>query len=742
MHGSFLASAAAAAAASVALATESASEHWIVPQVSKLWLEDIDCDVVRSSLVDWKSLRSQVNTFDLAWPAGGPPPSSLCKPQPLGGKRALAGELAAVLRLPQEAAAECPWGALAASAVALVCESDCGAGAAGLSLERLWRRLLARRSAPRPEVASELRAEVPPPWGGGGPAYLLSTSSWSIASLLTKWASNCSLRPSPRLRTQPCSAAAAAFLGELGDAASRFLAPLLPGPGGSGALIFDGRLDYFAMAALPMLGRLNRRLPPVRPEWQDARCVLEASTREALVLYIRLLGPNVPRQEVDPLGARRLTELGSLLARLSARTLLRRGLSLLAMVTAFRLMTWRSHRLYPAAQVDLADVRSALDMGARVIQQQAAAAGQAGNRTRLIGALRDSPPLRHSVWQAVVDSSNHASGSIGPALGSVWQRLAKWLLEAPLDVANVVYLTMFWGDMGSDRWVSGFLRRALAIGLPRLVFVSPHETWLMDCEGVAAEDQDQRDGAYRRLLCVRSFAPFARPYDVNNYAKFVLLPLLLSLGVDYAWLDMDIFLIRDPTARFLELAYGTSNNADGQGGADVLTTDHFDEACLNHGVIFVKASDRTLLWALRYIEWMHVYPFGHDQNGWDAFLAHSIRNEPFVPEAANISLRVLDTSLEFLTLTGWAGTDADLPKAQLLHMTRTTPIDTREKRSRLIALFDAAATGDLQMESAAIAEALRGIQTSAPQWKRPCYEGVHVAVESMVADGSYWGLFE
>ena len=34
-------------------------------------------------------------------------------------------------------------------------------------------------------------------------------------------------------------------------------------------------------------------------------------------------------------------------------------------------------------------------------------------------------------------------------------------------------------------------------------------------------------------------------------------------------------------------------------------------------VIFVKASDRTLHWILRYIRWMHVNPFGHDQNGWD-----------------------------------------------------------------------------------------------------------------------------
>ena len=32
--------------------------------------------------------------------------------------------------------------------------------------------------------------------------------------------------------------------------------------------------------------------------------------------------------------------------------------------------------------------------------------------------------------------------------------------------------------------------------------------------------------------------------------------------------------------------------------------------------------------------------------------------------------------------------------------------------------------------------------TEMPKTKRPCYEGVHVAVESAVHDGTYWLLFE
>jgi hypothetical protein len=44
--------------------------------------------------------------------------------------------------------------------------------------------------------------------------------------------------------------------------------------------------------------------------------------------------------------------------------------------------------------------------------------------------------------------------------------------------------------------------------------------------------------------------------------------------------------------------------------------------------------------------------------------------------------RPLFESKEFLTLTGWAGSTADLTQALLLHLTRTTPIDGHEKRNQ------------------------------------------------------------
>eukprot|EP00927_Polykrikos_kofoidii_P042549 TRINITY_DN36555_c0_g1_i1.p1 TRINITY_DN36555_c0_g1~~TRINITY_DN36555_c0_g1_i1.p1 ORF type:complete len:890 (-),score=114.17 TRINITY_DN36555_c0_g1_i1:105-2774(-) len=794
-------------------ASSNSGEPWVARQVGSTWFEDFDCDHVRGSIVDWNELRRQIYEFDEAWHPGSGPPQDHCT---AAGRltssfkttrdgqdllRRWSGEIGAVLRFPDEASKECPFGALAAVVLPLACESDCGGGNTNTTLTHLWHRLLEPIYFDRSTEAAGVYQQSLIPTRSHRPAYLLGTSAWPTASLLTKWGVNCTGRSSSRVRPKAaathesivahtrsamaCHPAAVRFVRDIGRAALSTLQPLLAGAGGSAALIFDARLDYFAMAALPEVAELELHVGKSLGWASDGACAVEALTLEVVLMFLRLMGPPVAK-DVDPLGPPRLARLGRLLASAPLQVLLRSGWPAMAILAVVRLTTWRSHRLYPGAQVTPADIRRALLCGADEIESGARALRVRGlgrhlprsvpsSHFDIVQSLRRARPndalsgsngdIQRSLWRHVADGSLEACGGLHgigasvaaaasrhhPPLGAVWRRVARWLLEAPINVPPVVYLTMFWGDMGSDRWVSAFLDRALSVGLPRLAFISPHERWLGDCERVSVRHQGEAGWSYRRLLCVRSFAPFARPYDVNNYAKFVLLPLLLSLGVDYAWLDVDIFLIRDPTERLLEIAYGEERKGTDEhgavgagGGSDVLTTDHFDEKCLNHGVIFVKASERTLLWALRYIEWMHIYPFGHDQNGWDAFLGHSIKHEPMVPDDPNVSLQILDTSLEFLTLTGWGGSDADIPRALLLHMTRTTPIGMKEKRQRLMSLLDAAADLDsdgLRTEVQTVLTDLRAPPPGPTAQKRECYEGVHVAVETMVHDGSYWNLF-
>ncbi|OLP99193.1 hypothetical protein AK812_SmicGene18274 [Symbiodinium microadriaticum] len=709
------------------------STFWKMLEESKC--DDMDCGSIRSSVVDWTRLQQSAADFNRAW-ALNAPPNLQEHTEMIGtigsGVRMISAKLVSVveqyvravfvgrvLQLPVVASDECPLGSLTAAVLALVCSSDCGTASTREAelVEMFWRRAL---------QASQLNGFGEVPSSEGAP-WLLGTSAWPVAGLLAKWSSNCTRRSSLRQHVPASGRCASAklneFIAEIHVAADRTLAALLPGSG-SASLIFDSRLDFYAMAALPALRRLHEALPELRSSRQEAwtgqqdPCTTEVATKEVLLLFLRLLGPTV-HPGTDPLHPARTASLAKTLATVRLQRLLEKGWPLLAMLAASGLTTWRSHGLYPSAQVKVSDVEAVVSTAA--IQDPGA--------TDVLEAVATQRSLQRNLWQKT------SSSDVSPIL----RQIATWLLEAPDDVPQVVFMTMFFGDLGNATWVARFLDRALVVGLPRLIFVSPDQEYLDDCADVAQVWKDRGD-AYSRLLCFRSLSTVVRPYDINNYAKFVLLPLLLALGMSYAWLDVDIFVAQNPTQRLVDLAQE----------ADVLTTDHFDETCLNHGVIYVKASDRTLMWVLSYIRWMHVYPFGHDQNGWDAFLGHSIKFEPSVPAKvnANITLRVLDTGKEFLTLTGWAGEDADLPAALLLHLTRTTPIGVMEKRTRFFELMDStlASSGSSSDERRRDLEVLRRtlipLRASQPSPKRSCYEGIHVAVEQAVTDGSYWHLFE
>eukprot|EP00434_Breviolum_minutum_P044446 symbB.v1.2.039700.t1/scaffold6733.1/size15906/2 len=164
------------------------------------------------------------------------------------------------------------------------------------------------------------------------------------------------------------------------------------------------------------------------------------------------------------------------------------------------------------------------------------------------------------------------------------------------------------------------------------------------------------------LLCIRIGHEYIKPLDLHDKAKFYLFPVLLSLGMDIVSLDLD-----DPTARLLDAVHQE------QTPLDIAVMDYFDGTCLNAGVIVVRASDNALLWVLQYIKWMHTYPFGHYQNGLDAFLKHSVV-EPQMPEfLTNVSYGVLAADLEYVTLAGWPGSvHKQRHRALLLHFSSAT----------------------------------------------------------------------
>jgi hypothetical protein len=168
----------------------------------------------------------------------------------------------------------------------------------------------------------------------------------------------------------------------------------------------------------------------------------------------------------------------------------------------------------------------------------------------------------------------------------------------------------------------GFLRRVRHVGIDgAFVFLSPDHGMLAVCR---AEQL-----SWKALVCVHwqhgSYPQDGRPAGIVGQmdpvvcAKFEVLPVLLAYGFDAVWLDLDVYLVKDPTDDFRGFLKEY----------DVVSADHVDSRCLNNGVFAVRSSDESVMWSSAFLAWLHWNPFGHDQNGFDAFLGHSIK-DPYV----------------------------------------------------------------------------------------------------------------
>lgn len=682
-------------------------------------LRDVDCDRVSGGLARWPDVRAQAQLLDEQWTAV-PPPPGVC--DELGIASSSSEAQIAVARA-ADAGDECVLGALAAALLVLVCASGGGApeGAAAApavwAFEYLWREALAGARAV--------------------PSYMLGTTSWPVASLLAKWQASAAAPPGPRPAV--CDAPEAlAFLASVQGYADEFLMPVLRGNTEAADRLPTLLLGNFAIRFVPALAHFMNSATAAEPALYED-CPDVAATQGALLLLLRILGPPSKR---DPLHGARLAELGATLARLSLADLLwRLPSAVFAGLATSNHMAWRSHRLYGGgADVPIAELRSALRLGVECLQASEATGerppelpGRYGSG--LLESLHDDAAAQRRLWRRVEASA---------ALGPLWRQLARWLRSGDAGPPAPVFFCMGFGSMTHEaKWqaMRNFFRRALDVGLKRLVFVTPERARLLECEA-----HRRAWGAEARLLCVRTLSHFSRIYDANNKAKFFLFPIVLALGLDVAWLDLDIFLFQDPTPRLLEQAYTST-----PWPRDVLVTDHFDEYCLNHGVFIVRASDRSLLWLLEYIKWLHWYPYGHDQNGWDAFLGHSIV-EPQLPEnlrtdpSINVSYGLLSTEWEYLTLSGWAGQGVPAEarrNALLLHFTSTSGITGRHKMLQLGRLFNA--TGGLRDDEVKVSrrldmarwKVLRQLEMGLPRMKRPCFEGIHIAVGPLMQSGMY-----
>eukprot|EP00927_Polykrikos_kofoidii_P046793 TRINITY_DN40926_c0_g1_i1.p1 TRINITY_DN40926_c0_g1~~TRINITY_DN40926_c0_g1_i1.p1 ORF type:complete len:790 (-),score=113.16 TRINITY_DN40926_c0_g1_i1:137-2506(-) len=721
-------------------------------------LRDVDCDSVRGTLVDWTRLKALVKAVDKQWQNYREIPQQACE---FVRVEDADSDAHVVLSRAADAAEECAIGAISAVLVLLFCVMECAVevtgGVVGI-FEKLWRDLLIGDAAL--------------------PVYMLGTSSWPVASLLAKWQTHCAWSPDSVVRSQHTGApfchrneVTEFEKGVCGALVDQVL-PILWRPAALPGSQFA--LGTFTMSILPTLARFLNSDAASASE-MPLTCPATAAVQGTILMLLRMLGPPSAR---DPLHGDRLAELGGIFARMTFAELLGGGCSSRAAVVLVAVASQLAHRSHSVSvdEVPVAEVRRVLELAASLAadsrgdskQVADVSAGIAPGARSATATPTPAPAPEGAIGSSpetslVSDGRKEASGISTPLggtttapeglqrhhrelwrrtgdnvrLGGLWRQVARWLLVGKVSAPRFAYVTMGFGDIDAGI-LRGFLLRAVDVGLPRLIFVTPDSHWFLLCEEVRWER-----GAESALLCVRSFSASTKPYDVHNKGKFFVFPVLLALGVDAAWLDLDIFVIRNPTRRLLQLA-----NEGPRPPADVLAIDHFDEYCLGQSFFMVRATDRSLVWLLQYIRWLYWYPFGHDQNGWDSFLGHSVV-EPQVPEDlrsnefTNASYRMLSTELEFASLSGWAGDASLRGSALLLHFSSTRPIPPQAKRLQLLGLFNA--TGRRATETvpnerrvqSATWKVLRSLQASMPISKRPCYRGALDSVSKLHKSGFY-----
>ncbi|CAE7530724.1 clpX [Symbiodinium necroappetens] len=295
-------------------------------------------------------------------------------------------------------------------------------------------------------------------------------------------------------------------------------------------------------------------------------------------------------------------------------------------------------------------------------------------------ALRLDPALRLTHLSA-------NAGKHGHSLTRLVTSFLAQLKSVQEDPEVMVYVTAV-GGLPFANYITGFIKRALVVGLPALIVACMDQDAFAKCNQAVADsklDLFRESPKETTVLCV----PAVEGHVI--YIKHAFLPMLLSAAIDTVWIDFDTFILQEPSAQlraardapvrvlpqrsrvrfgsFLfdnktdlcslskicdprqywsyNLTSTTPESALDHQGVEVLVTEHWDARCLNNGLFYVRATYRTLVFFALFLRQIYVNPYTDNQNLFDAFLAHSTVDSA-VPEARPIlNYALLDIENKF-----------------------------------------------------------------------------------------------
>lgn len=212
---------------------------------------------------------------------------------------------------------------------------------------------------------------------------------------------------------------------------------------------------------------------------------------------------------------------------------------------------------------------------------------------------------------------------------------------------QVVYVTSAWGHLAQfaarvlERWLA--LVSAESVGeSPLLVFLALDRIALHQCEGVASGTRG------RAIRCVD--APQRLGVEAA-VAKYLALASVTQMGSAAVWLDLDVYLLREPSA-MVQRALAAD------GAWELAFARHHTSESLSPAVILARGSANATDLLMRYACWLRENPYLLDHQGWDHFYQNRKGDyaAAFDYKGRNITKLEKDTGpdLSFLPLGGLA----------------------------------------------------------------------------------------
>jgi len=195
---------------------------------------------------------------------------------------------------------------------------------------------------------------------------------------------------------------------------------------------------------------------------------------------------------------------------------------------------------------------------------------------------------------------------------------------ADSDTSPIVFITAAWGYLAQfanvvlERWealMGPSVRDPIRSAVAPLIFLAMDSEALQSCRNARLDlsessSNDSNSLTHASVRCVE--APRRLGVEAA-VAKYLSLAAVARLGMSAVWLDLDVYVVRDPVPFIRGALHAQSSQ-------NVCFVRHLASDSISPAVVVARGgSEEAVDILMRYANWLHENPFLLDHAGWDQF---------------------------------------------------------------------------------------------------------------------------